>query len=223
MKLSQNKLKLIAAGAMFADHIGSRIFPQYTILRIVGRLAFPIFSYFIYEGFSHTRNRAKYLVRILFLGIICMAVYYVYEKELYGNILITFSLSIAVLYGADFMRVQSKKGSMVKGISVFLTSVLGAYAVCDVMYIDYGFAGVVAPLFAYLFNSIPKRKMSLFGFGIGIVILAAIVGSIQYYSLFALVLLWFYDGTRGKINLGRFFYWFYPLHIVAIELVANFI
>lgn len=33
-------------------------------------------------------------------------------------------------------------------------------------------------------------------------------------------LLFAYRGERGKHNLGRFFYWFYPLHLLAIGLVS---
>ena len=46
-RLSQNQLKIVAAIAMLIDHIGAQILPQIVMLRIIGRLAFPIFSYFI--------------------------------------------------------------------------------------------------------------------------------------------------------------------------------
>ena len=37
-------LKLIGMIAMFCDHAGKMLFPQYPILRIIGRLAFPIYA-----------------------------------------------------------------------------------------------------------------------------------------------------------------------------------
>ena len=58
--LSGNQLKIIALIAMTIDHIGLQFLPHVTILRIIGRLAFPIFAYMIAEGCLHTRNRRRY-------------------------------------------------------------------------------------------------------------------------------------------------------------------
>ena len=46
-ELTQNELKLIAAAAMLLDHIGAQLLPGVLWLRIVGRLAFPVFSFCI--------------------------------------------------------------------------------------------------------------------------------------------------------------------------------
>ena len=54
--LTNNQLKLIALVTMTLDHIGVVLFPQAQWLRIVGRLAFPIFAYMIAEGCRHTAN-----------------------------------------------------------------------------------------------------------------------------------------------------------------------
>ena len=97
-RLSQNQLKIVAAIAMLIDNIGAQILPQIVIFRIIGRLAFPIFSYFIYEGFRYTRDRIKYFSKILVLGMTCAVVYYIYSGEIFGNVLITFSFSIVALW-----------------------------------------------------------------------------------------------------------------------------
>ena len=43
-------LKLIAIAAMLVDHLGARVFPQYPIMRVIGRVSFPIFAYCIAAG-----------------------------------------------------------------------------------------------------------------------------------------------------------------------------
>ena len=48
--LTKNQIKIIAAIAMVLDHVGAEFFPQIEVLRIIGRLAFPIFAYSIFEG-----------------------------------------------------------------------------------------------------------------------------------------------------------------------------
>jgi hypothetical protein len=57
--LTGNQLKLIAAGAMLADHVGLMFFPEAELLRIIGRLAFPIFAFMIAEGCKYTRNKLR--------------------------------------------------------------------------------------------------------------------------------------------------------------------
>ena len=65
--LSNNTLKIIAALAMLADHVGYLLFPDVTVLRIIGRLAFPIFAFTIAEGCKYTRKAEDeiFLLRIL--------------------------------------------------------------------------------------------------------------------------------------------------------------
>ncbi len=63
-------LKLIAAAAMLADHIAVTFHPlwlgrgTYTLLRAIGRPAFPIFAYFIAVGYGKTSNLPRYLTRL---------------------------------------------------------------------------------------------------------------------------------------------------------------
>lgn len=59
-RATQNQLKTIAAISMLIDHVGLTFFPELRILRILGRLAFPIFSFFVYEGFVYTRSKSRY-------------------------------------------------------------------------------------------------------------------------------------------------------------------
>ena len=69
--LSNNQLKILAIITMFIDHFGLQLFPQLKILRIIGRIALPIFAYMIAEGCFYTKNRLKYLLQLLILGLGC--------------------------------------------------------------------------------------------------------------------------------------------------------
>ena len=63
--LTGNQLKLLALFAMTCDHVGLQLLPQFIILRIIGRLAAPLFAYMIAEGCRYTHNRGRYLGRLL--------------------------------------------------------------------------------------------------------------------------------------------------------------
>ena len=89
--LSGNQLKLIALAAMTCDHIAVAFFPRLTILRIIGRLAFPIFAYMIAEGCQFTKNRKKYLLSMAALALVCQVVYFVAMRSLYQCVLVTFT------------------------------------------------------------------------------------------------------------------------------------
>lgn len=56
---------------MLVDHIGYLLLPDVVWLRWIGRLALPIFAYFVAEGCRHTRNRWRYVGRMLGLGCLC--------------------------------------------------------------------------------------------------------------------------------------------------------
>ena len=63
-------LKMIALIAMLCDHLGHTLFPQLSILRIIGRISFPIFAYVLVEGFFYTRDVKKYLTRLGLMALL---------------------------------------------------------------------------------------------------------------------------------------------------------
>ncbi len=67
---SRQTLRCVAAGTMFIDHIGVALFPGVLWLRCVGRLAFPIFAFFLAEGFRLTHSRKRYLQRLVLFALL---------------------------------------------------------------------------------------------------------------------------------------------------------
>ena len=62
--LDGTALKIIAMISMVFDHAGDMFFPDVMWPRMIGRLAMPLFSFCIAEGYSHTKDKKKYLFRI---------------------------------------------------------------------------------------------------------------------------------------------------------------
>ena len=96
--LNGNHLKLIAAFAMLLDHAGILLFPRVQLLRIIGRLAYPIFAFMIAEGCRYTKNRLRYFLMVFGLGVGCQLVYALVGGGAYLNILLTFSCSVLLIY-----------------------------------------------------------------------------------------------------------------------------
>ena len=234
--ISGNVLKILGAIFMLIDHVGVILFPNVKVLRIIGRLAFPIFAFMIAEGCRYTKNKLRYFLTIFILGFMCQVVYYLYDKKLKMSILITFSLSILAVYSLQFVKeslFNKKYGVFVKisSIIAFIAVIAGIYYLNQIFSIDYGFWGCLAPLFASLlvkpnnvnfkvWDVIDNKFTRLIIFGIGLIILAIEMGNNQIYSLLSLLILFLYSGKKGKANLKYFFYVFYPLHLVCLECLA---
>ena len=99
--LTGNQLKLLALFAMTCDHVGLQLLPQFIILRIIGRLAAPLFAYMIAEGCRYTHNRGRYLGRLLGMAALCQIAYFAAMRSLYQCIFVTFSLSVCLIYTLD--------------------------------------------------------------------------------------------------------------------------
>ena len=213
--LSGNQLKLIALITMTLDHIGVQLLPQYPILRLIGRLSLPIYAFLIAEGCHHTRNKFKYLALMATLALGCQLVYFFVMDSLYMCILVTFSLSIILIYALQYVQRVKNAWSCL----VFFLALAGAYYVSVKLparipgfAIDYGFAGILLPV---LFAMGSTKSQKILGGAVGMCIMA-LESPIQWYALLAVPLLALYSGRRGKGDYKYLFYIYYPLHLVTI-------
>ena len=230
--LSGNMLKVIAAITMTIDHIGVIFFPFNNLLRIIGRIAFPIFAFMIAEGCKYTKNRFRYFSIITLFGIIFQAVFYFVTKIEYYNIFLTFSLSIIMIYALQGFqkKIYDYKYSVLSCLFsglIFVGTIIITYWLNQKFAIDYGFYGSLAPVLASLFvvrsKEVPKaisildcNFIHVLMLGVGLYLEYVSYGWLQIYSLLALPLLLLYSGKRGKKNMKNFFYLFYPIHLVVL-------
>lgn len=210
-RLTSNQLKLLAMITMTVDHIGVQLFPGVLWLRIVGRLAFPIYAYMIAEGCAHTRNRKKYLLQMAGLALLCQLVYFFAMGSLFQCILVTFTLSILTIFAIESPVIWHAPAALLAVL--FFTELLPLLLPHTDYAVDYGLWGVLLPIAVYL-GKTRKQKLALTA--IALALLALDLGGIQWYSLLALLPLALYNGQRGKWKLKWLFYLYYPLHLAAI-------
>lgn len=224
---------------MLLDHIGLLFFPELEFLRWIGRIAMPLFAYFIGEGCYYTSRPMHYFLRIFALAVLCQ-IFYTGQQflsgnvtEIYLNILFTFSLSIPVCLTYLRLRESFKEyypsvvfeKSLLFSLMAFLAVIF--WLLCSVsekkigvrIVLDYGLAGVFLPLFAVLRRS-PKRKRILYSIG---VVAFALFGFFESpHSLFALLsipILLLHNEKRGSRKWKYVFYAFYPLHFAVLYLI----
>jgi len=217
--LTGNALKIIAMLSMLIDHIGVILLDNYAPFRIIGRLAFPLYAYLIAEGCRHTRNKLFYFLRLFSLGIVCQAAYYFVDKSLYMNIILTFSVSIPLIYLMNYARKNAFFTVLFLIVTASLWMTLNRLTAYGIHF-DYGFLGIMFPVLVSLSEN--KREKAILAF-CGLFVLAQAIGGHQMWSLSAIPLMLLYNGKRGKLKLKTFFYLFYPIHLAILYLVSNLI
>ena len=216
--LTGNQLKLLALLAMTCDHVGLQLLPRFIILRIIGRLAAPLFAYMIAEGCRYTHDRGRYLGRLLGMAALCQSAYFVAMRSLYQCIFVTFSLSVCLIYALDNALRRRKPASVLIAAAaiaavVFITVGLPRILIHTDFDVDYGLWGVMLPVLVY-FGRGKWEKLTLFAVGVGL--LGLHYGGTQWWGLLSVPLLALYNGKKGTWNIGPLFYWYYPAHLVVI-------
>ena len=208
--LSGNQLKIIALVTMTLDHIGMMLLPQFPILRIIGRISFPIFAWLIAEGCRHTRDRKRYLTTMAGFAGICQSVYTLATGSLYLSALVSFTIAICLIYLFDRCTcVCCNSTALWAAVAVFQGVMLLCWYLPQLapgtdLGLDYGFCGILLPCLAYLYQT---RRNQLIFFGFGLILLS-------------LPILALYNGQRGKRKMKYLFYVYYPAHLVAIYLLS---
>lgn len=198
-------LKMIALITMIIDHVGAVLFPQYIIFRVIGRIAFPIFAFLTVEGFYHTRDVKKYMMRLAAFAVISEVPF---DLVFYGKIPefahqnIFFTLFIGVflmyLYGSQYSE-------LAKAGAVVLLLLAG-----DIFRTDYGAWGILMIFCFYLFREHTVAKIvsvaliNIFAFGY-----------IQAFAVIALLPICLYNGKKG-FSMKYFFYAAYPVHLLIL-------
>lgn len=230
---SGNILKLVACAAMLTDHIGMIFFPSVVLLRIIGRLAMPLFAFTVAEGFYYTRRKTVHLIVMLAIGAAVSAVFSFAEKRLHFDILITFSLSALIVYALHNLKrcAFDRKGADAAVATFALAAAVAlAIFVCLNAKVEYGIAGVMLPVTVRLTDfrrygaqgilaaadNFPARVAC---FTLGLCAVSFSLGSVQWFCLFALPFVAMYNGKRGKARLKYFFYIFYVGHFILLGAV----
>lgn len=224
--LDGGALKGIAAALMLTDHVGAILLPEVLALRCVGRLAFPIFAFFIAEGYAHTRDFGRYSRRLAILAVVSELPFNLENGAVFDparqNVLWTFCLALLTLRGLEALGRERGFGRWAGCGSVLAAG----FAAGELLRTDYGGWGVVTVALLYLCRDGKYAKLWLLlamaavnGLGMGSLTMPVFGGemSIQIFAVAALPVIWLYNGQAGPKGLRRAFYVFYPAHLLVLE------
>lgn len=133
-------LKLIALVFMFCDHAGKMLFPNVIEMRLLGRIAFPVYCWCMVVGFHYTRSVPKYILRVLGVGLISQPLYMLALNHTWQepNIFLTLALALCALWG-----IREKK------ILSHIWAPALALVVAAALNCDYGWKGVLLVMLLY--------------------------------------------------------------------------
>lgn len=95
-------LKILALVFMFIDHAGKMLFPQIAEMRMLGRIAFPLYCWCMVVGISYTRSVPKYLGRLMLIGLVSQPIYMVALNHSWNqpNIFLTLLVALCGVRGS---------------------------------------------------------------------------------------------------------------------------
>ena len=130
-------LKLIALVFMFIDHAGKMCFSNMTEMRLLGRIAFPIYCWCMVVGAANTRSFPRYIGRIVLIGLISQPLYMVALNHplTEWNIFLTLLLALLGLWGLREKRFLSH-----------IWAPVIALVLAELLEVDYGWRGVMLAL-----------------------------------------------------------------------------
>lgn len=223
--------------SMLIDHVGFVFFPYDLEFRYIGRIAFPIYCFLLVEGFYHTSNVGKYMLRLGLFALISeipfnLGLYHTLICTRGTNVFFTLFIGILVMYAAQLARKQT--GSSNYGIFICMAGMAVAYYLRT----DYSYTGILMIYGFYLawearnFGTDFSRSLAtamLCLFEAGIFILHT--GTMEDYAIFSLPFILLYSGKKSGIIWEKtgfqkhdkffqyLFYAYYPLHLMGIYLI----
>ena len=212
----QEMLQWIAMLTMLIDHIGIVWFEDEAIYRIIGRLAFPIYAYFVVQGMTYTSNRRRYVLRLAVLAILSQLPFSLLFHTFSLNVIATFLLAVLTMYGfAEALHPIKRWGSLVAGAVVLLVVPCdyGLYALLLMLIYRYA-QGLQVVIYHLLLNTV--------------YVFVALTSEIQMWSLLPSVLFaWTNAEFTARIRHSRApkLLWrsFYPAHLLVLLVLMKWL
>ena len=232
-------IRLIACLTMLIDHAGKMLFPDIPEMRLIGRLAMPMFAYGIAVGAVYTRNPLKYLSRIVLLMLFCQPLYALgldhATRSMYA---IPFQSDPLGAIRAFYLGSWNKPSillSLTLGLCILIALrkrqwifALGVYILCHRFAgdLDYGIGGIRLMILFYALCEYPGAALALISIymiewsrGSGYTFFGQSFG-MRIFALPAVIFCCL--PMRRNLPLPRWLiYGFYPAHLIALAILSR--
>ncbi len=222
--LDGSGLKILAAVTMVIDHIASALLQEdytafitvggfvldrYNVMRLIGRISFPLFAFLLAEGFLHTKNVRRYALNLLLFALLSEIPWNLMHagSVLYRSQNVMFTLLFGLL---GIWVIRDFNGSVWRKS----TLLLGLVVLVILFRPDFGLSGFGFILMLYLL-----RDQKLYQAILGCCMLSS-----TWVAGIAFLPISLYNGKRGFIRgkvLKYAFYAIYPAHLLVLYWVKK--
>lgn len=218
--LSGAQLKYIAMLSMLIDHANKAlIYPNLNggwlltvsdLFDVLGRIAFPLFIFFLVEGFFRTGSRGRYLAQLLGFAVLTEVPFDLFSTRTFfdpnwNNILFSFALVLMTLWVIDGLKEKLPRAAWYPASFVIVAVMCLAAMVTGV---DYEHHAILTGCFFYIFHE--RRALA---------ILFSFISMVKEpWALLGFGLTLTYNGQRGRQN-KWLNYAFYPAHLLILGLL----
>ena len=215
-------MKTLAVLCMLMDHIGFLFFPEEIIWRIIGRLAMPIFAFSMARGARYTRSMNRYMKKILLFALISQIPFWWMEKLAYGTSFLSLHFNIGftflVALGIIALLQEGEHENKLLGIGKIVMIVMLLVS-ADLLHLDYGSYGVLVVLLCYKVGG-DKQSSWILWVGYTMLTYLSYLSSssmflLQEIGVLAFAIIFVLQDVSEK-RIGRFFYIFYPAHMIVL-------
>ncbi|EXX87930.1 conjugal transfer protein TraX [Paenibacillus darwinianus] len=202
-------MQWIAMITMLIDHVGLIFFPESEMFRIVGRIAFPLYSWFLVQGYIHTRNHKKYMVRLFWMACISQIPFTLALQASDLNVIFTLLVALIGLYAMDHVADQKYKALILIGVFVTAAAVP----------MDYGIYGVILIFMIRYFSG-----LKLIGLHLLLNLLYFLDNGpgywIQLFSIAGTILIAYPVNYRAMNKTKWLYRSFYPAHLSILFVIS---
>lgn len=216
------QLKYIAFLSMLIDHTnnaliipmlnGERLLLHVSnLFSVLGRIAFPVFIFFIVEGFFKTSSRKRYLITLLAFGMISEVPFDMFTSKTFfspywNNMMFTLALCLITIWMIDSLKEKISNKIVWHIVSIVVVAICSAVAMA--LSLDYDYHAIIVAYLFYIFYDRP--------------VLGAVLGYLsiikELYSFFGFGIVLTYNRERGR-QYKWFNYLFYPVHILILGML----
>lgn len=236
--LSQETLKIIACVTMLIDHIGATVVwaqffetpsgglaSLYFTMRIIGRVAFPIYCFLLAEGAHYTHSPRNYAIRLLIGALLSEPGF---DIALFGRwTWENQSVMVTLLLGFGMIEMMKKcPKSWMK-----LLAVVPFALAAEWLKTDYGGYGVAVIGLFWLTRELPHcRGIQLAGLTALCLLMDSAQVSfgviqipIELFAVFSMIPICLYSGRKATASRGvqLGFYLFYPVHLAVLAVIMK--
>lgn len=232
--MSGFSLKLIAVLTMLIDHIGLAFHSSelnLIVLRYIGRLSFPLFVFLVVEGCVHTRDMKRYMGRLVLFGFVSQIPFaMLVGQPLFAQLNIFFTLAAGVFF--VYLYKLALGADEFLPLAFFMMLFVFGFLLAEMYRFDYGGLGILFIQIGYMARTLPAKRKRWWVMGAFVAMLVVFYTPVSVGSLIVfawasvcVVPIYFYNGLRGNRKPWSkwLFYWFYPVHLVVLVLLRDYL